>query len=91
LLVGVGWVCRVKVGRRLSHFWVREVKIGDILAGKKIIVATLEHEACKVAHDGLDLEVKVLEHFVGIPASNEVDYVSVNVSKEEGHGPTGRK
>jgi hypothetical protein len=68
---------------------VREVQIGKILAGKEIVVTALEHEAGELSHDRLGLEVKVLEHFIRMPAANEADDVGVNMSEEKGHSPTG--
>jgi hypothetical protein len=77
-------------GRDMLNFrGVGEVHGGDILARKESVVAALEHEAGKVAHNRLGLKVKVPEHFVRAPASNEADDVGVNVGKEKGHCTAG--
>jgi hypothetical protein len=51
----------------------------------------VEHEAGKVAHDGLHLKVKIAKHFVRAPATDEADNIGINVSKEKGHCPTSAK
>ena len=51
----------------------------------------MEHEAGKVAHDGLRLKVKIAKHFIRVPATDEVDDISINVSKGKGHHPTSSK
>jgi ribose 5-phosphate isomerase RpiB len=51
----------------------------------------VEHEAGKVAHDGLHLKVKIAKHFAGVPVTNEVDDIGINVSEEKGHRPASSK
>jgi hypothetical protein len=70
---------------------VRDVQERDILSREKRVVAAMEHEAGKVAHDGLRLKVKIAKHFIRAPATDEADDVSINVSKEKGHRPSSSK
>ena len=69
----------------MNQLGVRDVKRRDVLTGKKGVDATLEHAAGEVAHNGLGLEVKVAEHFIGPPAANQADDIGVNLCKKESH------
>ena len=54
--------------------------------------ATAKHggseEAC---HDGLGLNVKISIHFVGAPAPDEADAVTIYPGAEKGHGAAGAR
>ena len=57
----------------------RKLEQGDISIGVQNEGPMLEHSGRKVAHDRLRLYVKVAEHFVRTPTSNELDDVGVDL------------
>jgi len=75
----------------LSHLWVGDVEVGDILARDEVLCSALEHKPCKVLHDGLCLKMKIMKHFIILPASNQEDDIGVNMGQEKGHSTTGMK
>jgi hypothetical protein len=38
-----------------------------------------KHAVCEIPHDGYGLDVKVTEHFVAAPSTEETDYVGVDL------------
>ena len=58
----------------------------DVLVRREAEHATLEHEGGEIPHDRLGLKVEVAKHFVGAPAAQKADAVSVDVGAEESHG-----
>ena len=75
----------------LSHLWVWDVEVRDVLARDEVVRSALEHKPCEVSHDGLHLKMKITEHFIRPPASNQADDIGVNLGQEKGHGATGMK
>ena len=51
--------------------------------------ALLEHEWSDVACNQKCLCVEVLEYFIGMPATNEVDAIGINIGTEHHHGTAG--
>jgi len=58
---------------------------------EKIKIAVSQHAGDKLVDKWPGLDEEVTEHGVRFPAAQEVDHVWVNVSAEEGHGPTSSK
>jgi hypothetical protein len=45
----------------------------------------LEHLGGKIAHDGTDLDMEVLQHDVGLPAADKLDDVVIDLCAQECH------
>jgi hypothetical protein len=61
---------------------------GYILSRDEGVLAAVDHFLGQATtHDGLGLEVEVLEHFIRAPAANEANAIRVNKGAEKGHGP----
>lgn len=58
----------------------------DLLVGDKGKISTGEHAGRKMTHEGLGLDVKIAQHFIGAPAAEKANAVGVNVGTEECHG-----
>ena len=54
--------------------------------GQHAELAAPDHGGGEVHHLGVRLEVQVAEHFVGSPATDEFDYVGIDVATQECHG-----
>ena len=61
---------------------------GHCLTWVESVIAALQHEAGKTAHDRLCLEVQVPHHDVRLPAAKEANDVAIDGGAEEGHGAT---
>jgi hypothetical protein len=48
----------------------------------------LEHLGGKVVHDGTGLDMEVLQHDAGLPASDVLDDVFIDLCPHEGHVTT---
>jgi hypothetical protein len=60
-----------------------EVQEGDRLRSDVLIRQQAEgtggeHAACEGTHEGVCLQVKIAKHFIGAPATDKADDVSVN-------------
>jgi hypothetical protein len=64
---------------------------GDSFIGLECISSVVIHQICKAPHYGLGLYVEVAHHGIAMPATNEVNVVDVNLTKEHGHGAAGVK
>ena len=53
------------------------------------ILTMPEHEGGKISHDGRSMDMKVAQHGIGAPASDEADNIRVHARVEEGHCPGG--
>jgi hypothetical protein len=63
----------------------------DGTVGKKGVVAVRHHKRGEALHDWLSLQVKVAEHLVGAPATEEADEISVDARDEKSHRAGGTK
>ena len=61
--------------------------MGTSWLGNNLNAPAISISPLKVAHDGFRLNVKIAEHFVAAPSSNETNCVSVNVHTQQGHCP----
>ena len=55
------------------------------LIGKQGVIAALKHSGRKIPHDWFRLNMEVAEHLVGLPAAEEPDAITIDISAEEGH------
>ena len=55
----------------------------------EIVVTASQHLAGKMSHDGLGLEMEVMEHDIRLPTAQEADHVGINACTEESHGTAG--
>jgi len=53
--------------------------------------AVVNHSLGKIAHDWFGLGSEVTEHYIRLPAADELDDVGVHLGNEKGHGPAGAK
>ena len=70
---------------------IRALRVGRIrylLIRMEGVVAALDHATGEVAHNRLCLEVKILEHSIGLPSTKQANGIGVNVGVEKGHSPT---
>jgi len=61
---------------------------GNVATGMEGVVTGREHSACKVAHDGLCLEVEIPQHGVALPTAQQLDGVAIHVGVKKRHGAT---
>jgi hypothetical protein len=52
---------------------------------------SLQHSGGETSHDRFGLDMEVTQHFIGAPATDETDDISVDLSAKEGHGASRTK
>ena len=71
---------------------VRVGNVQDTCSGRgETEGAAAKHGGGEACHDGLGLNVKISIHFVGAPAPDEADAVTVGAGAEKGHGAAGAR
>lgn len=55
--------------------------------GEEGVVPSYQHALGQILDQRLGLDVKVLDHFIGPPASKHADTNGIYVRAEKGHGP----
>ena len=68
----------------MGHGWNERCSLvdGDFVVGMKDEVTVIEHAGCKITHDRGRLDVEVLEHFIGSPASKQSDDIRIDLCAE---------
>jgi hypothetical protein len=57
----------------------------DVLSWQQTEITGGEHAASEGTHEGVCLQVKIAKHFIGVPATDKANDVSINPSAQEGH------
>jgi hypothetical protein len=57
-----------------------------LAVGVKGVFTTKQYEGTVASHHRLPLHVKIAQHFIGVPSSDEVYNVSVDATTQEVHG-----
>jgi hypothetical protein len=59
---------------------------GGGVDGKEGICTMAQHCHSKLAHDGISLQVQILEHGVAVPSTNHPNGVVIDATAHERHG-----
>ena len=52
-------------------------------------IPVIDHHSSEMTHDGGGLYVQVPQHFITAPATDKLNFVTVDVGAEESHGAGG--
>jgi hypothetical protein len=77
------------VGEKKEKELVPALVDRDASVGKSLKVAAHIHGAGKVLKHGDSLHVKVAQHRIALPATEEADYIAVDAGSDERHGSGG--